>query len=130
MPNVSPEPDFQQLVTELLTERSAPGWASFGLELNPEQIQIRDWVHTFAADVIRPAAAEWDEREETPWPIINEAAAIGLYGLESMAGSFGVSVAWLDKDLAPFIASQRLPCTIDRVKGVIETQRPDDKNKQ
>lgn len=53
-----------------------------------------------------------------------------VVGLESMAGSFGVSVAWLDKDLAPFIASQRLPCTIDRVKGVIETQRPDDKNKQ
>lgn len=53
-----------------------------------------------------------------------------VVGLESMATSFGVSVAWLDKDLAPFIASQRLPCTIDRVKGVIETQRPDDKNKQ
>jgi 26S proteasome regulatory subunit N7 len=53
-----------------------------------------------------------------------------VVGLESMASSFGVSVAWLDKDLAPFIASQRLPCTIDRVKGVIETQRPDDKNKQ
>lgn len=37
---------------------------------------------------------------------------------------------WLDKDLAPFIASQRLPCVIDRVRGVIETQRSDDKNRQ
>lgn len=53
-----------------------------------------------------------------------------VVGLASMANSFGVSVDWLDKDLAPFIASQRLPCTIDRVKGVIETQRSDDKNKQ
>jgi len=53
-----------------------------------------------------------------------------IVGLDSMAHSFGVSVDWLDKDLAPFIASQRLPCTIDRVKGVIETQRSDDKNKQ
>ena len=53
-----------------------------------------------------------------------------IVGLESMANSFGVSVNWLDKDLAPFIASQRLPCTIDRVKGTIETQRSDDKNKQ
>jgi 26S proteasome regulatory subunit N7 len=53
-----------------------------------------------------------------------------IVGLESMANSFGVTVDWLDKDLAPFIASQRLPCTIDRVRGVIETQRADDKNKQ
>jgi len=42
---------------------------------------IRDWVHGFAADVVRPAAHEYDEREETPWPIISEAAKIGLYGL-------------------------------------------------
>ncbi|KXT02582.1 hypothetical protein AC578_10672 [Pseudocercospora eumusae] len=53
-----------------------------------------------------------------------------VVSLASMAGSFGVSVDWLDKDLAPFIASDRLPCTIDRVRGVIATQRADDKNKQ
>ena len=34
---------------------------------------------------MRPAAAEWDEREETPWPIIHEAAKIGLYGFEALA---------------------------------------------
>jgi alkylation response protein AidB-like acyl-CoA dehydrogenase len=39
-------------------------------------------VHGFAQDVMRPAAAEWDEREETPWPIIEEAAKIGLYSLD------------------------------------------------
>lgn len=35
-------------------------------------------------------------------------------------------------DLAKFIAAERIPCTIDRVtgKGIIETNRPDDKNKQ
>lgn len=53
-----------------------------------------------------------------------------VVGLDSMAKSFGISVDWLDRDLAPFIASQRLPCTIDRVKGIIETQRAGDKNKQ
>ena len=53
-----------------------------------------------------------------------------VVGLENMAKSFGVSVDWLDRDLAPFIASQRLSCTIDRVKGIIETQRSGDKNKQ
>lgn len=38
----------------------------------------------------------------------------------------------MDSDLARFIAGGRIPCTIDRVtgKGVIETNRPDDKNKQ
>jgi alkylation response protein AidB-like acyl-CoA dehydrogenase len=57
----------------------------FSLELNEDQTALRDWVHEFAADVIRPAAAEWDEREETPWPIIQEAAKIGLYSLDFFA---------------------------------------------
>src|SRR5437588_1177758 len=56
--------------------------AEFSLDLTDEQREIRDWVHTFAAEVIRPAASEWDEREETPWPIIQEAAKIGLYSLD------------------------------------------------
>jgi acyl-CoA dehydrogenase len=46
---------------------------------------VRDWVHGFAEGVVRPAAAEWDEREETPWPVIQEAAKIGLYGFEALA---------------------------------------------
>jgi acyl-CoA dehydrogenase len=42
-------------------------------------------VHGFAEQVVRPAAHEWDEREETPWPVIQEAAKIGLYGFEGLA---------------------------------------------
>ncbi|MFI7007038.1 acyl-CoA dehydrogenase family protein [Streptomyces sp. NPDC050145] len=61
----------------------------FSLELDEEQRELRDWVHGFAAEVVRPAAAEWDEREETPWPVIREAAKIGLYGFESLAELFG-----------------------------------------
>ena len=38
-----------------------------------------------ALDVVRPVAAEWDEKEETPWPVIQEAAEIGLYSWEFMA---------------------------------------------
>lgn len=34
------------------------------------------------------------------------------------------------RDLAKFISSNRISCTIDRVNGIIETNRPDDKNKQ
>jgi alkylation response protein AidB-like acyl-CoA dehydrogenase len=54
----------------------------FSLDPGPGLREMRDWVHGFAANVIRPAAAEWDEREETPWPILEEAAKIGLYSLE------------------------------------------------
>src|ERR671922_2225965 len=59
--------------------------APFSLELSQDQRDIRDWVHGFAEQVVRPAAAEWDEREETPWPVIGEAARIGLYGYEALA---------------------------------------------
>ena len=58
---------------------------SFSLELSADVCQVRDWVHEFAADVIRPAAEEWDEREETPWPILQEAAKVGLYSMEFFA---------------------------------------------
>ncbi|KKY24359.1 putative proteasome regulatory particle subunit [Phaeomoniella chlamydospora] len=53
-----------------------------------------------------------------------------VVGLKSMADAFGVSVDFLDKDLARFIANGRINCTIDRVSGTVETNRPDDKNKQ
>ena len=63
--------------------------APFSLEPGEDIRQVRDWVHEFARDVVRPAAEEWDEREETPWPVIQEAAKIGLYGFESLAEMFG-----------------------------------------
>jgi alkylation response protein AidB-like acyl-CoA dehydrogenase len=56
--------------------------AGFSLDPGPDIIGMRDWVHGFARDVMRPAAGEWDEREETPWPVIEEAAKIGLYSLD------------------------------------------------
>jgi len=62
-----------------------PATSGFSLEISEEQREIRDWVHGFAERVVRPAAAEWDEREETPWPVIQEAAKIGLYGFEGLA---------------------------------------------
>ncbi|WP_208027204.1 acyl-CoA dehydrogenase family protein [Rhabdothermincola sediminis] len=59
--------------------------SDFSLALNEDQLQLQKWVHDFAEEVIRPAAAEWDEREEYPWPIVQEAAKIGLYGMDFMA---------------------------------------------
>ncbi len=62
---------------------SDPGTtAPFSLDPGPELREMQAWVHGFAANVMRPAAAEWDEREEFPWPIVEEAAKIGLYSLE------------------------------------------------
>ena len=55
--------------------------AEFSLALNEDQLQIQKWVHDFAETVVRPAAHEWDEREEFPWPLVEEAAKIGLYSL-------------------------------------------------
>src|SRR5256886_15158285 len=63
--------------------------SDFSLELNEDQIQLQKWVHDFAENVVRPVAHEWDEREETPWPVIEEAAKIGLYSLDLMANAFG-----------------------------------------
>ncbi len=62
--------------------------SDFSLELNEDQLQIQKWVHDFAENTIRPAAHEWDEREETPWPIIEEAASIGLYSLDFVANTW------------------------------------------
>ena len=55
--------------------------------LNDDQLQIQQWVHDFARDVIRPAASEWDEREEFPFPIVQQAAEIGLYGFDFLMNS-------------------------------------------
>src|SRR5580692_5599996 len=81
---------------------SSPGEAAggFSLALSDDVRQARDWLHEFAVGVMRPAAAEWDEREETPWPILQEAAKIGLYSLDFFATQFfeesglGIPVAY------------------------------------
>jgi alkylation response protein AidB-like acyl-CoA dehydrogenase len=60
----------------------------FSMELNEDQLQVQKWVRGFAESTIRPAAHEWDEREETPWPIIQEAASIGLYSVDFVSSAF------------------------------------------
>jgi alkylation response protein AidB-like acyl-CoA dehydrogenase len=67
---------------------AGPGRGGFSLELGEDLALTRDWLHEFAVSVIRPAAAEWDEREETPWPVLEEAAKIGLYSLDFYAQQY------------------------------------------
>jgi len=50
--------------------------------------------------------------------------------LQSLSSSFGVSIDFIDRDLSRFISSGRLNCTIDRVHGIVETNRPSTKNAQ
>ncbi|MDX1658021.1 MAG: acyl-CoA dehydrogenase family protein [Nitriliruptorales bacterium] len=68
---------------------------TFSLKLTEEQESARDWAHDFAENEMRlaevdglPAHRYYDEHEEFPWPIVQKAAEIGLYGLDyySMAG--------------------------------------------
>jgi acyl-CoA dehydrogenase len=58
------------------------------LDLNEDQLTMQKWVHDFAENVIRPVAAEYDEKEETPWEVIQEAANIGLYSWEAVSSWF------------------------------------------
>ena len=79
------------------TEQDA---SAFSMDLSQDLREMRDWVHEFAESVIRPAGGEWDEREETPWPILQQAAKIGLYSLDFFAqqwlepSGLGIPVAW------------------------------------
>jgi alkylation response protein AidB-like acyl-CoA dehydrogenase len=75
----------------------------FSLDLNEDQLQLQKWIHDFAEDVMRPNAHEWDEREETPWPIIEEAAKVGLYGVDFIFNAFsdttGITLPLVNEEL-------------------------------
>ncbi|KAG7663960.1 RPN7 [[Candida] subhashii] len=50
--------------------------------------------------------------------------------IKSMAQNFNITEEFLDHDLCKFIPNKKLNCTIDKVNGIIETNRPDNKNSQ
>jgi 26S proteasome regulatory subunit N7 len=45
--------------------------------------------------------------------------------LDNMALSFGVSVAFIDKELSELIASGKLKCKIDKLNSIVVSQKPD-----
>ncbi|ORX34753.1 26S proteasome subunit RPN7-domain-containing protein [Kockovaella imperatae] len=49
--------------------------------------------------------------------------------MERICRSFGVSETFMDRDLSRFIANGRLNCTIDKVSGVIQTNKLGTQNK-
>ncbi|MCL7037853.1 hypothetical protein MKW94_013322 [Papaver nudicaule] len=48
--------------------------------------------------------------------------------MEAMATAFGATVEFIDLELSRFIAAGNLHCKIDKVAGVLETNRPDAMN--
>src|SRR6266851_8222447 len=108
-----------------------PHSGGFSLELGDDLVQMRDWLHEFAASVIRPAAAEWDEREETPWPVLEEAAKIGVYSLDFYAQQYaegsglGIPVAfeelfWGDAGIGLALAGSSLAAVAVVANGTPE----------
>ncbi|WP_067831166.1 acyl-CoA dehydrogenase family protein [Actinomadura kijaniata] len=103
----------------------------FSLELSEDVREVQQWVHEFARDVIRPAAEEWDEREETPWPLIQEAAKVGIYSLDFFATQWleptglGIPVAfeelfWGDAGIALSIVGTGLAAASIAATGLPE----------
>ena len=96
-PTQTPEEVIQEQVGD------AADKPPFSLELSQDQKDVREWVHGFAENVVRPAAHEWDETEEFPRPAVQEAAKIGLYGFEGVAQFFadesGLSLPIVNEEL-------------------------------
>ncbi|MDA8193158.1 MAG: acyl-CoA dehydrogenase family protein [Thermaerobacter sp.] len=61
--------------------------------LTTDQLELREWAHGFAEREMRPVAAHYDELEETPWPVLEKAAAAGLlsYAIPEEYGGAGLS---------------------------------------
>ena len=87
----------------------------------PEQEEIRDLAHRFAEQEMRPVAADYDEREETPWEVIRKAHQVGLgaaAGLPAEHGGGGLDpltlllvteeLAWGDAGIAVSISASAL----------------------
>src|ERR1044071_4927922 len=100
-------------------------------DLSPDHVELQKGVHTLAAGVVRPAAAEWDEREEFPWPVLEEAAKIGLYSLDFFATQsfdetgLGIPVTmeelfWGDAGLGLSIVGTTLAAASVRANGTDE----------
>jgi alkylation response protein AidB-like acyl-CoA dehydrogenase len=65
-----------------------------GISFTPtaEQRELRDLAHEFAANELRPIAAEWDQRDDFPRDLLARAAQLGLtaYSIPPEHGGTGV----------------------------------------
>ncbi len=66
------------------------------MELSPEQESLREIAARFAAERIRPVAAEYDERSKFPESIIKEGHALGLINLTLPTECSGTGLSIFD----------------------------------
>jgi alkylation response protein AidB-like acyl-CoA dehydrogenase len=89
--------------------------------LTPEQEEIQALAHQFAEQEIRPVAADYDDREETPWEVIRKAHEVGLGAAASLPTLYGgggldpltqllvtEELAWGDAGIAVSISASSL----------------------
>ena len=72
-------------------------------QLTEDQLQIQKWAHEFAENEIRPVAPHYDETEEFPWPVLQKAMEVGLYGWEFYAETLAQDTSGL---LLPIVTEE------------------------
>lgn len=87
-------------------------------------------VDRLTKDRILSAHARWFAREMRVKAYAQFLESYKSVQLSSMAAQFGVSSEFMDSELSRFISMRRLNCKIDKVSGIVETNRPDSKNAQ
>ncbi|BFZ57575.1 proteasome regulatory particle subunit [Savitreella phatthalungensis] len=114
---------------EILATRSA--WESLGSAT--DSLYLADYASFFVAladaqrlleqDRFLHAHARYWVRELRVKAYNQLLQSYSSLALDSMARSFGVTVDWLDGDLAKFIRQARIHAVIDRVDNVVQTRR-------
>ena len=61
----------------------------FDFSLTQEQEEIRKLAHEFAVNEMRPVAADYDEKEETPWAVMQKAHDLGLDAASGFPEQYG-----------------------------------------
>jgi acyl-CoA dehydrogenase len=61
----------------------------FEFSYTQEQEEIRKLAHEFAVNEMRPVAADYDEKEETPWAVMQKAHDLGLDAASGFPEEYG-----------------------------------------
>jgi acyl-CoA dehydrogenase len=61
----------------------------FDFSFTQEQEEIRKLAHEFAVNEMRPVAADYDEKEETPWAVMQKAHDLGLDAASGFPEAYG-----------------------------------------
>jgi 26S proteasome regulatory subunit N7 len=100
-----------------------------------QDCKYRDFMHAFPVVADQVKASTWLHQHHRYFLRETRVMAYGQFlqsyksvTTASMASAFSVSEAFLDEELSNFIVAGRLNAKIDKVNGVIITNRPDAKN--